>query len=218
MSIALSRVVVFVVILSTQIAVSSLSYLVSGVVVDSDGIAVPNSFVQAMRRSPPNSGGTVGSLNWVRTDENGRFAIKLSSGIYKLAAKNESKGYPDPVFMLNRDPTARFPEVSLVDQDIPNVVIMLGAKGAILEGTILDQQSQKGIAEAKVTIRDARSSDAYVEVFTDGSGHFQFTVPTRPLVISATATGHQNKAFDLGKELTLSAGEHRTITMHLPHD
>lgn len=189
---------------------------VNGKVVDSAGIEASHAYVEALPRMVRDEGGVVGDRPnpWIETDEHGRFTISLPEGRYKIVAKNESEGYPDPVFSLNSDPTAKFPEVSVKEQNISNVNVVLGKRGGVLEGE-LRGQSETPIQNGKVTIRDARNPDAYVDVFTNARGEFRFTVPNKPLLIFATADGYQPSRFEAGAEVTLSAGETRTILLQL---
>jgi hypothetical protein len=138
----------------------------------------------------------------------------LAPGRYKFEAKNEVDGYPDPVFLLNSDETATFPELTVSDKDISDVRVTLGKRGGVLEGELVDQQSREPVRRGKITIRDARNADAYVEVFADQAGHFRFAIPGKPVVISATAPGHKATKFENG-ELMLSGGQHHTIVVEL---
>jgi hypothetical protein len=190
---------------------------VSGVVTDSTGTEVAQAFVEALPMARGEQGGTVGDRPnpWVPTDSHGKFRISLAPGRYRIRAKAEADGFPDPVFMLNRDPTARFPEISVERQDVSDVRVILGKRGGVLDGVLLDQDSRKPIPHGKVTISDARAVEAYVEVFADEQGHFEFAVPNKPVRVSATAAGHATAYVDNGKELTLSGGEHRTVELEL---
>jgi len=139
----------------------------------------------------------------------------MDQSLYKIRAKDEVDGYPDPVYLLNADPTARFPEVPVEGQDVPGVRVTLGARGGILDGTVRDASTHRPIAHGKITIQDVRNPDAYVEVFADKEGHTQFAVPSRPLRISATADTYTPFSYEDGKEVTLSPGERRTILLEL---
>jgi hypothetical protein len=68
-----------------------------------------------------------------------------------------------------------------------------------------------------VTIRDARRHEVFVEVFANDGGHFQFTVPNRPVRIFATAPGYEATGYGNEAELTLSQGERRSVTLDLTH-
>ena len=192
---------------------------ITGVVIDSSGAVPAHAFVEAIPRTSDGGKGTVGDrLNpWTPADVHGRFTISLPPGRFKIRAKDEADGYPDPSYWLNADPTAIFPEIIVDQKSIPNVRVILGRKGGVLDGEVLDLQSRGAVSGGKVTIRDAQNADAYVEVFTDASGHFRFTVPNKPLFISVTTAGYKTTAFAKGGEVVLSGGEHRSIVLELQH-
>ena len=119
--------------------------------------------------------------------------------------------------MLNDDPTANYPEISVKQQDILGLRVTLGRRGGILEGTLVDESGEP-IPRGKVTIRDAANSHAYVEIFTDESGRFRFTVPSKPLLVRADADGYKAASVASSSELTLSNGEHRKILLTLTHE
>jgi hypothetical protein len=186
---------------------------VTGTVVSLDGSPVPTASVLAIPLREVGSGGTVGSQVWLPADGEGRFRIVLAPGRYQIRAKDEAAGYPDPSFLLSHDPSARFPEISVSAADVSGVHVMLGTRGGIVEGEVYDQRTQRPIPKAKVTVSDVRNPDAYVEVFTNDVGAFHFTVPSRDVLISATAAGHSRKTF--GEGMILSGGERRHIVVEL---
>ncbi len=208
--------IAFGLVLSTASAAVGSEATVSGTVTDATGSESAHALVQAIHRMKSESGGTVGSRPnpWIQTDDHGRFRVNLAPGRYKFQAKNEIDGYPDPIFLLNSDETATFPEVTVSQKDISDVRVTLGKRGGVLEGELIDQQSREPIPRCKITIRDARNAHAYVEVFADQAGHFRFVVPGKPVLISATAPGYKTTKFENG-ELMLSGGEHHTIVMGL---
>src|SRR5947209_4916688 len=72
---------------------------VTGTVLDSTGTELPYALVEAVPRPTGVGVGIVGSRPnpWMQTDSHGRFKIKLRAGHYKIAAKAEMDGYPDPI-------------------------------------------------------------------------------------------------------------------------
>ena len=190
----------------------------SGAVVDSAGLEVAHAVVQAVPiPTTDTSVGVVGDRPdpWIQADSHGRFQINLPSGRYKVLAKDEVEGYPDPIFLLNADPNAKFPEISVEQTDISDVQVMLGTKGGILHGDLRDETTQETVPKCKVTIRDASQHDAFVEVFANEIGHFQFTVPNKPIQIMATAPGYRVAFYGDGAKLILSGGEHRRVIIGL---
>ncbi len=185
---------------------------VTGVVLDQSGTAVPNSRVEAF---PVQGGGFVGNIAWAQVDDHGNFRMVLREGDYEIRAKDESGDYPDPNALLSVDPKAVFPRITISKQDISGVRVKLGSKGGILEGDLRDKVTHRPIPKAKITISDASRPKAFVEVFTDANGHFQFTVPSRALLVSVSARGYKISSFESGRPLTLSAGERRAVFLEI---
>ena len=210
----LKRVASFVVTLACSSAALAQSH-VAGWVTDSVGFGVSGASIQVMPREGDSVGTVASPGRWAPTDSDGRFSIILQPSRYKIVAKDEPEGYPDPVFALGSDPTATFPTISVGKDDISGVRVSLGAKGGILEGHVNDGATKLPIQKAKVTISDVQEPKAYVDIFTNAGGGFQFTVPNKPVVISATAAGYKTTQFKRGKELTLSGGEHRDVVIEL---
>jgi hypothetical protein len=209
--------IAFALILLTARGAVGAETTVSGTITDSTGSEVAHAFAQAMPRGDGEKGGTVGNRPspWIQADSHGRFKISLPPGRYKIHAKDDVDGYPDPVFLLNTDSTATFPEITVGQKDISDVRVILGKRGGALDGELLDQESRSPVPGGKITISDARNANAYVEVFADASGHFQFTVPTKPLLISAMAAGYKAISFGGGAPVTLIGGERRQIVLEL---
>jgi Carboxypeptidase regulatory-like domain len=180
---------------------------VAGVVMRVDGSEVPGACVSARA-----VGASAGNMGCTKTDEHGAFTMRLRPGEYVIRAKDEAEGYPDPSFLLSADPTAKFPQVVVGQSDISGVHVTLGAKGGVLEGKVQDEATRLPIVGAKITISDARSPGAYVEVFSKKDGGFQFIVPAKPVFIFATAIGYENGR---AEEVALSGGQHRSIEIDL---
>lgn len=191
---------------------TSINHGVTGKVTDAHGSAIAGASVAAM---PIDNRGSAGDFGWMRTDNNGGFRIMLKSGRYMIRAKDEEDGYPDPSFLLSSDPSTKFPEISVEQSDVSGVRVMLGARGGILQGDLHDEVTHQVVPKGKVTIRDARTSGAFVEVLADKEGHFRFTVPNKPIQVFASAAGYTTTYVDNGKELTLSEGERRTVELEL---
>ena len=179
--------------------------------------ALAHAYVEAVPVVEKSSGGTAGDFPnpWVTADSSGAFSLSLAAGRYRIRAKDEKDGYPDPSFWLNLDPKARFPEIAVGDKEIRNVKVLLGTQGGILEGQVQDAHTRNSLAGAKIRIQDVRNSDVYVEVFTDRAGHFQYTVPSKPVLISAPAPGYKVAVFESSAELLLSRGERREVDLEL---
>jgi hypothetical protein len=192
---------------------------VSGSVRDAAGNPVTHAYVEAIPVFAKDTGGTVGSTRpWVSADGAGTFSLSLAPGRYRLRAKAEADGYPDPSFWLNRDETARFPEIAVGNTDIKDIEVVLGTRGGILTGDLRDAESLKPLPGVKIRIQDARNVEAYVEVFTNSAGHFQYTVPAKPLLISGVAKGYRPASFEGGAEITPSSGGRRELQLRLKHE
>ena len=184
---------------------------VVGVVVDSHGSPVAGASVEAF---PIEKTGVGGELSWTPTEKDGGFRLALRSGHYEIRAKAEKQGFPDPNFLLSSDPSAGFPRISVKAGDVSGVRVTLGAKGGTIEGLLHDGTGQL-LSQGKVTIRDARKPEVFVEVAVDKAAHFEFTVPRKPVLISASAPGYSTTYFGEKEELTLSEGEHRSVVLSL---
>ncbi|MFI5090505.1 MAG: carboxypeptidase-like regulatory domain-containing protein [Terriglobales bacterium] len=195
-------------------------HLVAGRVVDTSGAEAANALVWANRRERADTAGPTGIVSsgpsgWVKVDSRGGFSLRLSDGRYKIMAKDEANGYPDPIASLNRDPGARFPIVVVAGSDVSDVLVVLGAKGGHLEDLLLDRETRDPIPGGKIRVQDARDANAYVEVFSDGAGHFHLTVPNKPVQISATAPGYREQALEEGREIAIMGGSIRNIVIKL---
>lgn len=217
----LSTVAFLVLSLASGFGQAAANTRVSGSVRDAAGKSITHAYVEAIPVITNGSGGTVGSSSnpWVAADSSGIFTLTLRPGRYRIRAKDEVDGYPDPSFWVNLDSKARFPEITVVDRDgeARNIEVVLGAQGAILGGEVRDAQTHTSLAGAKIRIQDARNSAAYVEVFTNSNGHFQYTIPSKPLLISVTAPTYKVTDLDGGAEVTVSPGGHREFQLDLEH-
>jgi hypothetical protein len=193
-------------------SMSPAAQTVSGVVVSSAGLPVPGAQVDVMALG---TSGSVGRPIWAQTDSNGEFHVLVQPGRYQIRAKDEADGYPDPNFLLSYDSGAKFPEIVVADKSIQGLKVGLGARGGTLEGSIYDEVTRMPIGNAKVTIKDARSPSAYVEVFTNNAGRFQFAVPPKPITLSAIAPGYATAYYQNSETLLLSDGEHRSVSLPL---
>jgi len=185
---------------------------VSGVVLDVGGVAVDFASVEAV---PQTDAGAGSESRWVRCDSQGRFMLQLAPGRYKIVAKREAEGYPDPTLAFNFDRSAIFPEVTVENSDISNVRVQFGAKGGFLYGTLRTQSDRNPVPHATVTISDARNKSASVQLHSDDRGRFQVAIPSKPVLVSAAAPGHTTASFGNGMELTLLPGEHVSVVIEL---
>lgn len=193
------------------------SATITGRVIGPDGSEIPNAKVWAMRVPEEGASGIAGDVHLESADNHGRFGITLQPGRYVVQAKAEEAGYPDPDATLSVDPTARFPTIFVGQSDISGIVVKLGKKGGVLEGYVYDAQSKTPVAGSKVTLRDPHNPQAIVELFPEKNGHFQFAVPSKPILVLAWAPRYKPLTFASGHPLQLSPGEHRNIVLELEH-
>lgn len=193
---------------------------VRGTVVDADGKPVSHASVEVRPVLSQFSEGVVGNTPnpWIAADQSGHFELVLAPGRYKIQGKDEEDGFPDPTFWLNVDPKARFPVISVDNKDVADVVVVLGSRGGVLYGSVQDADTRTPIFNAKLRLQDVRNSYAYVDIFTNHAGQFQYAVPSKPIVISVTAPGYKTTAVEAGAEVTLSPGERRQIDIELRHE
>ena len=186
-------------------------HTIQGTVVDSHGAVVARAAVSAMQVDGISN---AGELNWVTTDELGRFRLTVHKGDYVVRAKKEADGYPDPTFLLCAEPDSKFPEVQVHDANVADVMVALGAKGGTLLGAVVDDSAQP-VPGVTVKIEDADTPSAFVELTADEKGRFEFVVPRKPLRISARASGYSPTLFQGGETIRLADGEQREILVRM---
>ncbi len=187
-------------------------HTVSGIVVDVGGLPVDNASVEAV---PATADPNTPAPRWMRADSQGRFTLQLAPGHYRIIAKREAEGYPDPTLPFNADKTAVFPDIAVENSDISDVRVRFGVKGGFLYGTVRTQRDRSPVPHGIVTIRDARNKTAYVQYRADTEGRFQVAIPSKPIVVSAMAPGHTGASFGNGMEVTVLPGEHVSLVIEL---
>ena len=185
----------------------STSHTVTGIVTNAEGLRMEGACVSAVPAEP-----SAGASLCANTDQEGRFGLMLRPGRYLLRAKDEGAGYPDTMFALCDDPSAKFPEIVIADSDVSGVNVVLGVRGGVLDGTVRVGNSTLPISGAKVTISEANNPAAFVEVFSNDDGRFQFTVPAKSISVSVTASGYKPAQV---QEFIISGGQHRTLDISL---
>ncbi|MGO9575575.1 MAG: carboxypeptidase regulatory-like domain-containing protein [Terriglobales bacterium] len=192
---------------------------VSGFVHGASGSSVAHASIEAVPVLSTQEPGTIGHTNpWIAADSDGRFNLKLPPGRYRIRAKDERDGYPDPSFWVNLDPSASFPEINVGDSEVRGVEVVLGKQGGFLSGTVQDAQTRKPLAGAKIRIQDVTNVNAYLEIFADQAGHFLYTVPSKPILISVAASGYKGKSSQKGLEVDLSPGERRELQLEMERE
>ncbi|HXM62228.1 MAG TPA: carboxypeptidase-like regulatory domain-containing protein [Terriglobales bacterium] len=141
----------------TGFATTDTTPSIAGIVIAPDGAAVPKAAVEAVRLPGARDDLTANQLQWIQTDNEGRFQLTLTRGRYEIRGKDENDGYPDPNFLLSSDTHSLFPVVAIDSTDLTDVKVKLGPKGGILEGELLDQATRSPVEKGKVTIADAQN-------------------------------------------------------------
>jgi hypothetical protein len=118
----------------------------------------------------------------VTADSNGRFVFRgdLQLGSYKLYAKKDNEGYPDPFDRFYVDAKAEAPAVKLsAAHPSANTIVELGRQAAVLTGRIIDAKTGESV-KAYLGLLDS-----------EGHGHSVF------------ADGNYRVLLPAGKELTV---------------
>lgn len=196
---------------------------VRGKVVDQDGAPVSHAYVEASPMLDDFDKGTVGIAGdrpnpWTAADDSGQFELVLAPGRYRIEGKAELRGFPDPTFLLNADPKAQFPVISVDHKHVGELKVILGRRGGILHGLVQDSDTHTAIFNAKVRIQDADNANAFVEVFTNRSGRYQYTVSGKPILISVDAKGYRALRVENDRAVVLAPGENREIDIALHHE
>jgi hypothetical protein len=140
---------------------------------------------------------TIRNILGMDTDSQGRVVASASVTAFYCA----------PTRML------RFSKITVGQMGVPDVQVVLGTRGGIVVGDLQDEVIQHAVPNGKLIIRDARQHEAFDEVSANQIGHFQFTVPNKPVQILTTATGYMAASYGNRAELLLSEGEHRSLTI-----
>ena len=172
----------------------------------------PSSGLDAVHGVTASGGAGVSGINDGGTGGWGVYGANESSNGVGGGFYNTTTGDALFLSLIHIYPSAKFPQVIVGQSDISGVRVTLGAKGGVLEGKVRDETTRLPIVGAKITISDARAPGAYVEVFSNKDGGFQFTVPAKPVLISATAMGYEKRR---AEEVALSGGQHRRIEIDL---
>src|SRR5258708_133901 len=106
---------------------------VGGTIRDALGNPLPHAHVTVIPQGKEIRGGVAADLHnrWTAANDKGEFQLNLAPGRYKIRAKAEVDGYPDPTFWLNTDPLVKFPEISVGEKDITGLEIKLAKQGGV---------------------------------------------------------------------------------------
>jgi hypothetical protein len=142
----------------------------SGTVIDQTGAPVAGAIVYAVDQGladaiPPST----------KTDGNGAFDFhrSLDLGAYKVYARKDADGYPDPFDSFYSDPEAEAPRIELSQaHPAASVAVKLGPKAATVAGRVVDANTGTAV-KARLAFVDADGHGHSVSV----DGDYRIQVP-----------------------------------------
>ena len=156
---------------------------VEGQVINADGNAISGATVSAELDSAVGMG-----IQTTVSDQKGNFRIPIRAmGNYTVSASKEEDGYPLTVsgfhqqVSLDQIPKLIFTECKVVT----DVVLQLGEKAPMIEGSITDHATGQKIKRATITLRRADNPELLYQTSTDvaNPGHFRLAVSKMPFTI-----------------------------------
>lgn len=183
----------------------------SGTVIDQTGAPVAGAIVYAVAQGLTLEDPIPRSA---KTDGNGAFDFhhSLDLGTYKVYARKDADGYPDPFDGFYSDPKAEAPEIEL-SQAHPraSVAVKLGPKAATVAGRVVDANTGAGV-KARLGFLDADGHGHSVSV--DGNGDYRIQVPPgknlTPIVVIP------NRSLVPGPPLKLEPGQYVYLEIPVP--
>ena len=88
----------------TASAITEAPVTVVGKVIAPDGSGASHASAEAVPLARAGEDVNMSQLQWTQADNEGNFRLNLSPGRYQIRAKDEMGGYPDPNFLLSKDP------------------------------------------------------------------------------------------------------------------
>lgn len=160
---------------------------VGGLVVGLSGEPIQGARVYALSTESPNPGRHAEVL----TDSKGEFLLKsVREGHNEIHAYAPEIGYPDNLFSLFQ--TAPVPTVTLkAGATIRGIVVHFGPRPGNLEGEVIDEQTNKLLATASVTLSWVDRPAYYIRSSVEQDGHFTFRIPARPILIVVECSGYR---------------------------
>ena len=193
---------------------------VAGQVINADGNAVPGASVSAEL----DSGGL--AIQPTVSDQNGNFRIPIRAmGNYTVSASKEEDGYPLTVsgfhqqVSLDQIPKLIFTECKVVS----DVVLQLGEKAPMIEGSVTDQATGQKIKRATITLRHADNPEMLYQTSTDEAnpGHFRLAVSKVPFTIEVVSARYEAWTYsndgEVGRSdaLTVAQGQTKKLKIAL---
>jgi hypothetical protein len=198
---------------SAQSQTRNLPREIKGVVTDQNGVPVSEATVYAVPQ------GLVLddiALRSVETDSDGKFDFRgrLELESYKLYARKDEDGYPDPLDRFYADSKVNAPRVDLTrDRPSATVTVKLGEKAGVLEGRVIDAETG-AVLNAGVYFLDGQGNGQHAD--SNAEGRFRALLPPGKeltLVVRGPAS-HSNRIQLPVAPLRLEPGQY--IYMDIP--
>jgi hypothetical protein len=191
---------------------------IEGRVINADGDLIAGAKVFA----ESDNGGLSHILSGV-SDKEGNFKIILNEqGNYTVFGSKEEDGYPLTVSGFHQQVSLdQIPKLSITERKtVTNIVLQLGKKAAIIEGTIKDALTNQAIRRATITLRRADNPDLFYRTSTDGMhpGKFKIVVPTVAFRFETESPGYEAWTYGnngLQGSIRLARGETRRLEVAL---
>jgi hypothetical protein len=183
---------------------------VEGRVINADGDVISGATVSAELDNAVAMG-----IQTTVSDENGNYTVSGSK---------EEDGYPLTVsgfhqqVSLDQIPKLIFTECKVVR----NVVLQLGEKAPMIEGSVTDQATGQKIKRATITLRRADNPELIYQTSTNEAnpGHFRLAVSTAPFTIEVESQKYEvwtssNNGVERSDPLLVAPGQTKKLKIAL---
>lgn len=177
---------------------------IRGVVTDQTGSPVAGATVYAVAQGLTLDDAIPRS---VKTDNNGVFDFRggLDLGAYKLYARKDSAGYPNPFDSFYADAKSNAPKIDLThEHPSGNVTLKLGPQAAVIAGRIVDANTRVPL-KANLSFEDSEGHGHEVEV--DGSYRIQVP-PGKNVTLMVFLPPPSDRSLIAGPPLKLDPGQY----------
>jgi hypothetical protein len=123
------------------------------------------------------------------TNNQGRFQLRgVPVGLDGIYAQKPAAGYPDTTAAIYLDDSALPPKVTVRSgETVTGVVVVLGKKAGLVSGDVIDGDTSQPVAAARIRISLPDNDRVMLSMGTDGNGHFDLLLPTRPVLSSKSS-------------------------------
>lgn len=166
--------------------------IIEGRVINADGDVISGAQVFAELDS---AGSKV--IPTTVSDKDGHFKIPIREmGRYTIYGSKEEDGYPLTVSGFHEQVSLdQIPKLTIAScTNVPNVVLQLGQKAAMIEGDVRDRVTRQSIERATITLRRAENPGLLYRTSTDAVnvGQFRVAVPSAPFTIEVESPRYEN--------------------------